>query len=70
MEVTLFTPLLAFAAGLLSCVSPCVLPLLPAYVGNLSGVVAGSAKPGRSRTLTLEYRWVPREEEPRTERTK
>lgn len=40
MEVSLFTPLIAFAAGLLSCVSPCVLPLVPAYIGNLSGVAA------------------------------
>jgi cytochrome c-type biogenesis protein len=29
---------LAFAAGLLSCASACVLPLLPAYVGYLGGV--------------------------------
>src|SRR5690606_21845894 len=28
----------AFGAGLLSLLSPCVLPLLPAYVGFLSGV--------------------------------
>lgn len=46
MEISYFTPLLAFAAGLLSCVSPCVLPLVPAYIGNLSGVAAGS--PGDS----------------------
>jgi cytochrome c-type biogenesis protein len=31
------SPLLAFAAGLLSFVSPCVLPLVPAYVGYLGG---------------------------------
>src|SRR3989442_1680626 len=55
MEVTLFTPLLAFAAGLLSCVSPCVLPLLPAYIGNLSGVVAGSAEAGRSRAQVMAH---------------
>ncbi|MBZ9715696.1 cytochrome c biogenesis CcdA family protein [Deinococcus multiflagellatus] len=28
---------LAFLAGLLSCLSPCVLPLLPSYVGVLGG---------------------------------
>ena len=28
---------LAFAAGLLSCLSPCVLPLIPAYLGYLTG---------------------------------
>jgi len=36
----------AFAAGLLSCASPCVLPLVPAYLGYLTGaaspVVSGS----------------------------
>ncbi len=33
---------LAFAAGLLSFLSPCVLPLIPAYIGYLSGTaVAG-----------------------------
>ncbi len=30
--------LLAFAAGLLSVLSPCVLPLLPAYLSLISGV--------------------------------
>jgi cytochrome c-type biogenesis protein len=29
--------LVAFAAGLLSCASPCVLPLVPAYLGYLTG---------------------------------
>ena len=29
---------LAFAAGLLSFVSPCVLPLLPVYLSFISGV--------------------------------
>jgi cytochrome c-type biogenesis protein len=31
-------PLLAFAAGLLSVLSPCVLPLLPAYLSLISGI--------------------------------
>jgi len=31
---------LAFGAGLLSFLSPCVLPLVPAYVANLAGVTA------------------------------
>ena len=34
MELTLG---LAFIAGLVSFISPCVLPLVPAYVGYLSG---------------------------------
>ena len=29
---------LAFAAGLLSVLSPCVLPLMPAYLSLVSGV--------------------------------
>jgi len=29
---------LAFAAGVLSFLSPCVLPLVPAYLGHLAGV--------------------------------
>ncbi len=39
-------PLLALAAGVLSFSSPCILPLIPGYVGYMSGV-AGS----RGRTL-------------------
>ena len=36
---------IAFLAGLLSFLSPCVLPLIPAYIGYLSGTaVAGPAK--------------------------
>lgn len=33
-------PWLAFVAGLLSFFSPCVLPLVPAYLANLAGVTA------------------------------
>jgi len=32
----------AFAAGLLSCASPCVLPLVPAYLGYLTGAAVDS----------------------------
>ena len=39
---------LAFLAGLLSFVSPCVLPLVPVYLSYLTGsTVEGEAKPGR-----------------------
>lgn len=55
MEVNLLTPLIAFAAGLLSCVSPCVLPLLPAYVANLSGVSAGTAETPAARFLAARH---------------
>ena len=37
------TYLIAIVAGLLSFLSPCVLPLVPAYVGYLSGHAIGSA---------------------------
>jgi len=33
---------LAFIAGLLSFLSPCVLPLIPAYIGYLSGTAVGN----------------------------
>jgi cytochrome c-type biogenesis protein len=39
---------LAFSAGLLSFVSPCVLPLVPVYLGYLSGSsLSGDAPPSR-----------------------
>ncbi len=37
------TYLIAIAAGLLSFLSPCVLPLVPAYIGYLSGQAFGNA---------------------------
>lgn len=41
---------IAFAAGLLSFLSPCVLPLIPAYIGYLSGTVVadGGSLPARA----------------------
>lgn len=39
------TLVLAFAAGIASFVSPCVLPLVPAYVTNLAGVSLGEEAP-------------------------
>jgi cytochrome c-type biogenesis protein len=36
---------LAFAAGLLSVLSPCVLPLVPAYLGYLTGAAIETAEP-------------------------
>ena len=43
------SPFLAFAAGLSSLVSPCVLPLVPAYVGYLgSHAAAATINPDRS----------------------
>lgn len=48
---------IALAAGLVSFLSPCVLPLVPGYLGFIGGAVAprrgsGSAQPGRGRLLT------------------
>ncbi len=40
---TNITLLLAFLGGLVSFLSPCVLPLVPAYLGYLSGTVVGAA---------------------------
>lgn len=55
MDVNLLTPLIAFAAGLLSCLSPCVLPLLPAYVANLTGVSVVSAELGVDRGIAARH---------------
>ncbi len=44
---------LAFAAGLLSCASACVLPLLPAYVGYLGGVVVDHDGGPRASSLKV-----------------
>ncbi len=40
----------AFAAGLLSCLSPCVLPLVPAYLGYLTGASLEAA-PAQTKTV-------------------
>lgn len=49
------TILVAIAAGLLSFLSPCVLPLVPAYVGQLTAVaVAG----GSEATTITPSRWL------------
>lgn len=47
-------PLAAFAAGIVSFLSPCVLPLVPGYVSMLSGMGANAldnARGGRARTV-------------------
>ena len=47
---------LALGAGLLSFLSPCVLPLVPAYIGQLSAVaVVGRAEGTGSRWLALRH---------------
>ncbi len=45
-----FTIALAVGAGLLSFLSPCVLPLVPAYIGQLSAVAVVGRADGRAST--------------------
>jgi len=52
----------AFAAGLLSCASPCVLPLVPAYLGYLTGVsspVVSVSGPGAAAAAAVSTRAAP-----------
>jgi cytochrome c-type biogenesis protein len=46
MAGTDLTILVALAAGVISFLSPCVLPLVPAYVGQLSAIAVASAAEG------------------------
>lgn len=49
-NITIFA---AFIAGLLSFISPCVLPLIPVYLGYLSGsTISGTDAPPRSYVFT------------------
>ncbi|MGH4052193.1 MAG: cytochrome c biogenesis CcdA family protein [Clostridium sp.] len=45
--------LLAFSAGLLSFLSPCVLPLMPAYISYLTGASIEELKENKTKLLTL-----------------
>src|ERR1700727_2687868 len=45
MEVSFFT---AFVAGLVSFLSPCVLPLVPGYISMLSGIGVEQLKEGKA----------------------
>ncbi|MDW8227104.1 MAG: cytochrome c biogenesis protein CcdA, partial [Anaerolineales bacterium] len=44
---------LAFLAGLASFLSPCVLSLVPAYIGYLGGRAAGGENQAQNRWLTF-----------------
>lgn len=46
MQVSLFNILIAFVAGMLSFLSPCVLPLVPGYISLMSGVSIDNLKSG------------------------
>jgi len=47
-NITLFTIAISFAAGILSFLSPCVLPLVPGYISLISGVSIDRLKEGAS----------------------
>src|SRR2546430_7989807 len=47
-NITLFTVAISFAAGILSFLSPCVLPLVPGYISLISGVSVDTLKEGRA----------------------
>jgi cytochrome c-type biogenesis protein len=47
------TILVALGAGLLSFLSPCVLPLVPAYIGQLTAVAVADASRAESRGLAF-----------------
>ena len=57
MSGTDLTILLAFAAGVISFLSPCVLPLVPAYVGQLTAIAVGGSAAGvpPSRWLAVRH---------------
>ena len=46
--ITLFRIVISFAAGVLSFLSPCVLPLVPGYISLISGVSIDGLKEGTS----------------------
>src|SRR5215467_13267089 len=46
--ITLFRIIISFAAGILSFLSPCVLPLVPGYISLISGVSVDNLKEGSS----------------------
>ncbi len=45
--------LLAFAAGVVSFVSPCCLPLVPGYIAAVTGTAPGEAADGAERRRLL-----------------
>jgi cytochrome c-type biogenesis protein len=48
-------PILAFSAGVLSFVSPCVLPIVPIYVAHLSGASIENGRLSASRRVTFTH---------------
>jgi cytochrome c-type biogenesis protein len=56
--VNLINLAVAFGAGLISITSPCCLPLLPGYLGYLSGLSAREAEANRKRTVAAALLFV------------
>jgi cytochrome c-type biogenesis protein len=52
------TILVAVAAGLISFLSPCVLPLVPAYLGQLTAVAVAGSAVGADSALATPTRWT------------
>jgi cytochrome c-type biogenesis protein len=52
------TILVAFAAGVISFLSPCVLPLVPAYLGQLTAVAVAGAGAATTTPRTGPNRWL------------
>jgi cytochrome c-type biogenesis protein len=50
------TILVALVAGIVSFLSPCVLPLVPAYIGQLSAIAVAGAAPGATPSRWLAVR--------------
>src|SRR5438445_7931932 len=48
-------PAVAFSAGVLSFVSPCVLPIVPIYITHLSGASIENGRITASRWLTFSH---------------
>ena len=60
-ELSLIGVLSAFAAGVISFLSPCVLPLVPGYVSFVAGSSLEDLRDGaapRARSLTLAATFV------------
>jgi cytochrome c-type biogenesis protein len=54
-SLSLLSAVLAFGAGVLSFLSPCVLPLVPAYIGHLAGASLSPDAPAVQRATTLSH---------------
>ena len=50
------TILVALAAGVISFLSPCVLPLVPAYLGQLTAIAVAGSSPGAAPSRWLAVR--------------